>query len=193
MLNVEKKEVELKLIVEGCIRNERKAQEQLFKMFYGKMLVVCMRYTVDQDSAQDILQEGFIKVFEKVGTFDFKGSFEGWLRRIIANTAIDSLRKNKKKPLLMENDNDFVTEVVNPMEDAEIDSFRELKTEVAMQAIQLLSPAYKAVFNLYVLEEYTHKEIGEILGISEGTSKSNLAKAKQNLQRIIETKLVKFD
>lgn len=192
MLNVEKEE-ELKAIIEGCIRNERKAQERLFKLFYGKMLSVCMRYTVDNDSAQEILQDGFIKVFEKLGTFDFKGSFEGWIRRIIANTAIDSIRKSRKLPFLSENGSEFVTETVNPMEDAEIEGFRELKAEVAMSAIQQLSPAYRSVFNLYVLEEYTHKEIGEILGISEGTSKSNLAKAKQNLQRIIEQKLVKFE
>lgn len=192
MLNVEK-EVELRMIIEGCIRNERKAQEQLFKLFYGKMLAVCLRYTIDHDSAQEILQDGFIKVFEKLGTFDFKGSFEGWIRRIIANTAIDAIRRNKKLPFLSENGSEFITQTENPMEELEIQGFRDLKAEVAMNAIQQLSPAYRSVFNLYVLEEYTHKEIGEILGISEGTSKSNLAKAKQNLQRIIETKLVKFD
>ncbi len=85
----------LKIIIEGCVRNERKAQEQLFKLFYGKMLSVCLRYTVDHDSAQEILQDGFIKVFEKLDSFDFKGSFEGWVRRIIANTAIDAIRKSK--------------------------------------------------------------------------------------------------
>lgn len=192
-MNVETKKVELDLIIKGCIQNERKAQEKLFAMFYGKMLSVCLRYTIDHDSAQEILQDGFIKVFEKIESFDFKGSFEGWLRRIIANTAIDSIRKNKRKPVLFENDTDFVSEIINPMEDAEIESFKTLKAEIAMEAINKLSPGYKAVFNLYVLEEYTHKEIAEILGISEGTSKSNLAKAKQNLQRIIEMKLVKFD
>ena len=193
MLDVETKKVELDLIIKGCIQNERKAQEKLFAMFYGKMLSVCLRYTIDHDSAQEILQDGFIKVFEKIESFDFKGSFEGWLRRIVANTAIDSIRKGKKKPILFENDTDFVAEIVNPLEEAEIESFKSLKAEIAMEAINKLSPAYKTVFSLYVLEEYTHKEIAEILGISEGTSKSNLAKAKQNLQRIIETKLVKFE
>jgi RNA polymerase sigma-70 factor (ECF subfamily) len=96
-------------------------------------------------------------------------------------------------PYLSENGSEFITETENPMEEAEIQNFRELKAEVAMQAIQKLSPAYRTVFNLYVLEEYTHKEIAEMLGISEGTSKSNLAKAKQNLQRIIETKLINLD
>lgn len=183
----------LKIIIEGCVRNERKAQEQLFKLFYGKMLSVCLRYTVDHDSAQEILQDGFIKVFEKLDSFDFKGSFEGWVRRIIANTAIDAIRKSRKMPYLSENGSEFITETENPMEEAEIQNFRELKAEVAMHAIQKLSPAYRTVFNLYVLEEYTHKEIAEMLGISEGTSKSNLAKAKQNLQRIIETKLINLD
>jgi RNA polymerase sigma factor (sigma-70 family) len=186
------KEEQLREIISGCIRNDRKAQEKLFQLFYGKMLIVCMRYTVDNDSAQEILQEGFIKVFEKLAMFDYKGSFEGWLRRIVANTAIDYIRKSKKRPFLSEDDSEFTTGVENPMEDAEIESVRVLKSEVALAAIQQLSPAYRAVFNLYVLEEYTHKEIGEILGISEGTSKSNLAKAKQNLQKMIEIKLVKF-
>jgi len=79
----------LKELVEGCLRNDRRSQEQLFKQFYGKMMVVCLRYISDKDTAQEVLQEGFIKVFDKLGVFDFKGSFEGWIRRIVANTAID--------------------------------------------------------------------------------------------------------
>jgi RNA polymerase sigma-70 factor (ECF subfamily) len=188
---VEKQE-ELRSIIEGCMRNERKNQEKLFKLFYGKMLGVCLRYTSDHDTAQEILQDGFIKVFEKLNTFDFKGSFEGWLRRIIANTAIDSIRKSKKMLFIDQDDAVFQSETVNPMEEQEIENTKVLQAEVALQAIQLLSPAYRTVFNLYVIEDYSHKEIAEMLGVSEGTSKSNLAKAKQNLQKIIETKFVKF-
>lgn len=187
--NVENRE-KLKEIIEGCLRNNRRSQEELFKLFYGKMLPVCMRYLPDRDSAQEVLQEGFIKVFEKLGAFDYKGSFEGWIRRIIANTAIDAIRKSKKDPYLTDNDNDFKLGASDPMVEQEDIEFADLKAEIAMEAIQKLSPAYRAVFNLYVLEDYSHKEIGELLGISEGTSKSNLAKAKMNLQKILNEKFM---
>lgn len=182
---------ELDEIIEGCKSSDRRAQEQLFKKFYGKMLVVCQRYIRDKDSAQEVLQEGFIKVFEHIKGYDKKGSFEGWMRRIIVNCAIDSIRKSKKDFMLTDNDNDFkyIPEDDELGEDWEITS---LKASVALEAINKLSPAYKAVFNLYVMEEFTHKEIAEILEISEGTSKSNLAKAKMNLQNYLKQKFTKI-
>lgn len=183
----------LNKIIEGCLRNERRSQEELFKLFYGKMLSVCMRYISDKDTAQEVLQEGFIKVFDKLNGFDFKGSFEGWIRRIIANTAIDCIRKAKNGPILSDNDNDFVLGTENPIVEREELELSGLKGEIALDAIQNLSPAYRAVFNLYVLEDYSHKEIGEILGISEGTSKSNLAKAKANLQKILKEKFMNIE
>ncbi len=190
--NVENKE-QLKEIIEGCLRNDRRSQEAIFKLFYGKMMVVCMRYTNDKDTAQEVLQEGFMKVFEKLGAFDYKGSFEGWVRRIVANTAIDAIRRSKKNPILTDNDNDFKIGGENPLEKQETIELGELKAEMAMEAIQKLSPAYRTVFNLYVLEEYSHKEIAEMLGISEGTSKSNLAKAKMNLQKILNKQFMNID
>ncbi len=177
---------ELKAIVEACLRGERRAQERLFQTYYGKMLGVCMRYLSDRDSAQEILQVSFLKVFDKLEFFDFTGSLEGWIRRIVTNTAIDHLRKAKKDPFLSDQDNDFVAGSADPMVEAEHTEILELKGQVAIEAIGKLSPAYRAVFNLYVIEEHTHKEIAEILGISEGTSKSNLAKAKMNLQRLLK-------
>ena len=177
---------ELKAIVEACLRGERRAQERLFQTYYGKMLGVCMRYLSDRDSAQEILQVSFLKVFDKLEFFDFTGSLEGWIRRIVTNTAIDHLRKAKKDPFLSDQDNDFVAGSADPMVEAEHTELLELKGQVAIEAIGKLSPAYRAVFNLYVIEEHTHKEIAEILGISEGTSKSNLAKAKMNLQRLLK-------
>jgi RNA polymerase sigma-70 factor (ECF subfamily) len=177
---------ELKTIVEACLRGERRAQERLFQTYYGKMLAVCMRYLNDRDSAQEILQVSFLKVFDKLEFFDFTGSLEGWIRRIVTNTAIDHLRKAKKDPFLSDQDNDFVTGSSDPMVESEQIALLDLKAQVAIEAIGKLSPAYRAVFNLYVIEEHTHKEIAEILGISEGTSKSNLAKAKMNLQRLLK-------
>lgn len=190
--NVEKNK-NIKEIIEGCMRNERRSQEELFKLFYGKMIAVCMRYTSDKDTAQEVLQEGFIKIFDKLSLYDFQGSFEGWIRRIVANTAIDHIRKSKKNPILSDNDNDFVLGAENPMVEREESDLLELKGELAMDAIQQLSPAYRTVFNLYVIEDYSHREIAELLGISEGTSKSNLAKAKMNLQRIVSEKFMNID
>lgn len=157
------------------------------------MLVVCMRYINDRDTAEEVLQEGFIKIFDKLSGFDYKGSFEGWMKRIMANTAIDSIRKSKKDPLLTDNDEDFKIGGENTLINQEEIEFLGLKAEIALEAIKQLSPAYRAVFNLYVLEEYTHKEIAEILGISEGTSKSNLAKAKLNLQKVLKEKFMNID
>ncbi len=172
--------------MEACLRGERRAQERLFQTYYGKMLAVCMRYLSDRDSAQEILQVSFLKVFDKLEFFDFTGSLEGWIRRIVTNTAIDHLRKAKKDPFLSDQDNDFVTGSSDPMVESEQIALLDLKAQVAIEAIGKLSPAYRAVFNLYVIEDHTHKEIAEILGISEGTSKSNLAKAKMNLQRLLK-------
>lgn len=154
------------------------------------MLAVCLRYIQDRDSAQEVLQEGFIKVFENIKGYDNKGSFEGWVRRIMANCSIDAIRKVRKDTHLSDNVNDF--KYIPEDEDEEDWDITTLKAEVAMEAIQQLSPAYRAVFNLYVLEEYTHKEIAEKLGISEGTSKSNLAKAKMNLQHYLKQKFIQF-
>ena len=185
--NVENKE-HLKVLIEGCLNNDRRSQEELFKLYYGKMLGVCMRYSNDRDSAEEVLQEGFIKIFEKLERFDYKGSFEGWIRRIMANTAIDHIRKSKKDPILSDNDEDFKLGSENPVVAKEELEFVGIKAEIALDAVRNLSPAYRAVFNLYVMEEYTHKEIAEILNISEGTSKSNLSKAKLNLQKILKEK-----
>lgn len=183
----------LEKIIKGCLQNDRRSQEELFKLYYGKMLGVCMRYSRDRDTAEEILQEGFIKIFDKLSAFDYKGSFEGWMRRIMANTAIDSIRRSKKNPTLSDNDEDFKLGTEDPVVKQEEIEFVGLKAEMAMEAIQELSPAYQAVFNLYVIEEYTHKEIAEILGISEGTSKSNLSKAKLNLQKILKDKFMNID
>ena len=157
------------------------------------MLSVCMRYSTDRDSAEEVLLEGFIKIFDKLEAFNYEGSFEGWIRRIISNTAIDSIRKSKKGPILTDKDEDFKLGAEDPMVIMEEFESIGLKAEMALAAIDQLSPAYKSVFNLYVMEDYTHKEIAEILGISEGTSKSNLSKAKVNLQKILKEKFMNID
>ena len=179
-------------IINGCLRQNRKSQEQLFKLYYGKMLAVSMRYTNDNDTSQEIVQTSFIKVFDKLSSFDNKGSFEGWIKRIVINTAIDFIRKSKKDPFLSENDYDFKDEIIHPMEEKEQLEILDIKAEIILEAMQKLSPAYRTVFNLYVLEDFSHKEIAEKLGISEGSSKSNLSKARANIQKLIESKLIKL-
>ncbi|PHR46586.1 MAG: RNA polymerase subunit sigma-70 [Fluviicola sp.] len=183
---------ELREIIEKCAKDNRAAQEELFKLFYGKMMGVCMRYTKDRDRAQEVVQEGFIKVFDKLSEFDFKGSFEGWMRRIMVNASIDAIRKRNRQPFSTDEEYMFNDASVEQEDDSD-EMLTKLKAEYAMEAIQSLSPAYQTVFNLYVIENYSHKEIAEILGVSEGTSKSNLAKAKQNLRSILKEKFVKLD
>lgn len=153
-----------------------------------------MRYTKDRDTAQDILQDAFIKAFDKMSDFTFTGSFEGWLRRIMVNTAIDHFRKSKHLVELIENQN-YADEDDNENDfgeegEQEENSWENLSSDDILLAMQELSPAYQTVFNLYVMENYQHKDIAEMLNISVGTSKSNLAKARANLKKILEKKFL---
>ncbi len=170
-------------IIKGCLKNDRASQKALYEHFYNRMLGVCMRYARDSDEAKDILNEAFLKVFNSLKTFASKGSFEGWVKRVIVNSAIDHLRKNRQQYLIVNTvyANGMARNMEEETDDDELLS-RVSKEEI-MKAVQKLSPAYRAVFNLFVMEEYSHKEISDMLDISEGTSKSNLAKAKFNLRK----------
>jgi RNA polymerase sigma-70 factor (ECF subfamily) len=171
-------------VVKGCIKGDRKSQQLLYKSFYGKMLVVCMRYSRDHSEAQDLLHDGFIKVFSHLKTYEYKGSLEGWVRRIIVNNAIDYIRN--KKDFLVEYDDETQYEYVPDeyLDEKESMDMQQLQAEEILALIQELSPAYQTVFNMYVMEDYSHQEIADILNISVGTSKSNLAKAKQRLKEL---------
>lgn len=176
---------EMEELINGCKSGDRKSQQQVYKLFYGKMYGVCLRYTKNEDQAKDILQDGFIKVFNSIEKFNFQGSFEGWIRRIIVNTAIDFFRKSKTDFLLLSEDQameDF-SETVEDEEEEEGEY--EFKASQVIEAMNQLSPAYRTIFNLYLFENLTHKEIAEKLDISVGTSKSNFAKAKKNLRKIL--------
>lgn len=178
-------------LIAGCIRQDRTCQEALYKRFYGKMKGVCLRYAKNHDEASDMLQEGFIKVFTSIRNFGFKGSFEGWVRRIVVNTAVDHLRKNKHEYMIVSTVYAREGDIPDPAEEVEEDNLlNNLSEEEILHAVSQLSPAYRTVFNLYVMEDLPHKEIADQLGISEGTSKSNLAKArfqlKKNLNNLIK-------
>ena len=180
-MNQEGKE-ELEDLVAGCLEGNRLAQQKVYRLLYGKMMAVCMRYAKDRDEAKDVLQDGFIKVFSNLAKYNGKGSFEGWVRRIIVNTAIDSFRKTRSHTLMV--DSEYVDRMEDEMIEEEEDlSVNHIETKVILAEVQKLSPAYRTVFNLYVVEGYSHKEIADQLGISIGTSKSNLSKAKLNLKR----------
>jgi RNA polymerase sigma-70 factor (ECF subfamily) len=168
---------------------ERRSQQRVYELFYGKMMAVCMRYTKNADQAKDILQDGFIKVFGSMDQFNRAGSFEGWIRRIIVNTAIDHFRRTKNSFLLLGEERsieDFGDHDAEDVRADEVDDdWQEVKPADVINAMQKLTPAYRTVFNLYVFEELTHKEIAVMLGINVGTSKSNLAKAKHNLKKLL--------
>ncbi|MBN2682867.1 MAG: RNA polymerase sigma factor [Bacteroidales bacterium] len=177
---------EQKQIIDGCIKGDRKCQQQLHKLFYGKMLAVCCRYATDRDEAKDILQDGFIKVFQRIKSYESKGALEGWVRRIIVNNAIDHIRKKRDFVLSNEEDSRLENLSEESSDILEEENYTQLKAEIIMNLIQKLSPAYKAVFNMYVLENLSHKEIADMLGINVGTSKSNLAKAKARLKEMFD-------
>lgn len=166
-------------LISGCIRGDRRMQQELYDRFAPKMYGVCLRYAGNAAEAEDILQEGFIKVFKKIGSFRGEGSFEGWIRRIFVNTAIEHYRKKIYLQPITETEE-------NSVEGQYLSVLDNLAEKDIIQLIQQLSPGYRTVFNMYVVEGYTHKQIADELGISEGTSKSQLSRAKQILQDLVK-------
>ncbi len=162
-------------IIKGCCEGNIIAQKILYKSLSSKMFGVCMRYTNDYHIAEDILQDGFIKVFKNISKYRGEGSFEGWIRRIFVNTAIEHYRKKVNMYPVTEIESDHIKTYDGDIVD-------QLQAEDLLRLIGELSPGYRTVFNRYVIEGYSHQEIGEMLGISEGTSKSQLSRARSLLQ-----------
>ncbi|MBL7736071.1 MAG: sigma-70 family RNA polymerase sigma factor [Chitinophagaceae bacterium] len=154
-------------------------QEELYNRFAGKMYAVCLRYSNNSDDAQDLLQEGFIKVYRNLHRFRAEGSFEGWIRRIFVNSSIEHFRKKSLLAVKVSEKEE------NEIENDDISALDALAERDIIRLIQELSPGYRTIFNLYVVEGYSHKEIAEMLNISEGTSKSQLARARGILQKKI--------
>jgi RNA polymerase sigma factor (sigma-70 family) len=172
-------------VIRGCIQGDRRSQQRVYELFYGKMMAVCLRYTKNHDQAKDILQDGFIKVYGKMRDYNGEGSFEGWIRRIMVNTAIDHFRRSKNADLLLGADRSMEEFEDLPDEEPVADDLDGFRPADIINAMQKLSPAYRTVLNLFIFEDMTHVEIAERLGINAGTSKSNLAKAKMNLKRLL--------
>lgn len=173
-------------LVDGCKNHSRVSQEEVFSKMYGVLFSICMRYAQDRDEAEDILQAGFIKVFKGIENYKGDGSFEGWIKRIVVNTAIDNYRRKRVIPIVT--DSELVDRSGEKLSDEteEESVYNSVPVQEVMKAVQKLSPAYRTVFNLYVMEGHNHNEIAEMLDISVGTSKSNLSKARQNLKRILQ-------
>jgi len=166
-------------LIQGCLKGDSKIQKELYNRFAPKMYAVCLRYANNAENAQDLLQEGFVKIFRNLNRFRGEGSFEGWIRRIFVNTSIEYYRKKT---------NVFsITEMEDLMvEDGGLNALDKLAEKDIIKLVQELSPGYRTVFNLYTIEGFSHKEIGIMLNISEGTSKSQLARAKGILKKKVE-------
>lgn len=164
-------------LIIGCAKEDKVCQRELYKKYAGKMMVVCMRYSNNRMEAEDILQDGFMKIFDSIGKFKQEGSLEGWIRRIIVNVALNKIRVNNKmhfeeissKSEIIVNDDSSVVE--------------KLSEQDLLNIINKLPNGYKYVFNMYAIEGYTHKEIAESLGIEEASSRSQYSKAKKYLQQ----------
>lgn len=168
----------LKLLLDSCKEGNRRSQKELYRQFYSYAMNIALHYSKNQEEAQEILNDAFFKVFKKLHQFDNIVSFKGWLRRILINTAIDYFRKYHKESHQLE--------VIHLQpQQIENQALTKLSLDEVMAAIQQLSPAYRIVINLYLIEGLTHPEIAQRLGISVGTSKSNLAKARKKLQNML--------
>lgn len=170
-----------KEILKACLQGDRQAQHDLFYMYAGKMMAVCNRYARHRQEAEDILQDAFVKVFTNLHTYEHSGSFEGWVRRIIVNTAIKNTLKKS-----FSHEDIGLEHVVEDYNDPDV--FSLMSEEELIKMISDLPDGYKVVFNLYAIEGYSHKEISEMLGIEETTSRSQLMKAR----RILQSKVNEF-
>ena len=173
-------------IIQGCLRANRGSQKEFYELFYGYAMGICLRYCTNHDDAIEITNDGFLKIYKALHTFNpqhsnVEASLKGWMKRIMINTAIDHLRKNNQRFLIAEiSDHHFDTE------DAVETSVDRMTYKEILAVIQQLSPVYRTVFNLHVLDGYKHEEIARQLRISVGASKSNLAKARMNIQKMLK-------
>lgn len=167
-------------LVEFCIKGDQRAQQKLFEMFAPKMMGVCLRYTKDVERAEDVMQEGFIKVFTKLDKYSGQGSLEGWVRRIMVNTALDQLRKESKFKANISMD------VVDYKVEFDGQILSSLMEQDLLKLIREMPDGYRTVFNMFAIEGYSHKEIAKKLEVSENTSKSQYSRAKAFLRIKIE-------
>ncbi len=177
-------------IIEGCVAGKRSAQSALYRKSAAVMLAICLRYAQNHDEAEDILQEAFLKIFQNISSYRKEGSFEGWMKRIMINHALNYYRKNRKLPFLEDIESINETEIMENEDQSGVHA--PISADKLTALIQMLPPGYRMVFNLYVFEEYSHKEISRELSISENTSKTQLLKARRMLRKkLVEHNLMK--
>lgn len=171
----------LDILIRQCQENRQAAQAEIYKMFSASLFSVCLRYADNYEDAQDIFQDGFIMIFDKISQYRFEGSFEGWMRRIMVNHCIEKYRRKNYLYVI----NEEITSDDIDEEDAEAE-FEDYSYQNLLDFIRELPDRYKQVFNLYVMEEYSHQQIAEMLDISVGTSKSNLSRAREKLKELLK-------
>jgi RNA polymerase sigma factor (sigma-70 family) len=174
---------QIEQLIEDCINGKRQSQNRLYTLLMPKMFGVCLRYSKNREEAEEILQEGFIKVFEFIHQYKFNGSFEGWVRKIMVNCALQKYRSKRQMHAIVNIDTTQIEQTANE------DIISRIGTKELLKMVQQLSPAYRTIFNLYVFEGMKHREIAEHLGISEGTSKSNLSDARALLQKAVNNSM----
>ncbi len=166
-------------LVRGCIEKSRSAQKELYLRFAGRMMGVCLRYAANREEAQDLLQDGFVKVFEKIDTYRKEGELGGWIKSVMVNHALDNFRKTRALRTLVE-----INENIHYQEDRG-DLPGRLSEKELLEAVQRLPAGFRTVFNLYAIEGYNHNEIAAMLQIRPGTSKSQYARARMSLQKML--------
>lgn len=177
-------------LIEGCKQDNSVCQQIVYERYYPKMMGVCLRYAADRDQARDMVHEGFIRIFLNIKKFRQESSLETWMSRIMVNCAVDMLRKEMRNALYRSAEIEDYSDDADSLAPAEEfePAEEQVQSEEVIELIQQLPEGYRAVLNLYAIEQFTHKEIAEKLGISEGTSKSQLAKARQYLKKLLSKK-----
>lgn len=184
VLSIEQSMMSDEELVQRCIRKEPKAQEYLYKTFSGRMLGICSRYTDTIEEAEDIMQDAFIKIFNKIDGFKGNGSLEGWMKRIMVNTALDAFRKNKNFR------HNIDIETIEYTSETHQHVLESMGAKDLLKLIKTMPRGFRTIFNLYAIEGYAHKEIADMLEISESTSKSQYSRARTYLQKILQTEKV---
>lgn len=174
-------------LIKGCIARDEKSFRMLFESYYGKMLRVCMQFADGKDEAKDMVQEGFTRAFKNIHQYNFSGSFEGWLRQTVRNTAINFLKKHRLRNISDSIDDNYTVMRKLETQTASENILSGLAAEELMSLIQQLPQTYRTVFCLFVFEEMQHKEIAALLNINESTSRSNLTKARLKLQQQVKS------
>lgn len=169
-------------LIEGCLNSESWAQKKLYELHASAMMSVCVRYVSDRETARDLLQDGFIKLFTKMDTYSGAGSFAGWMRRIFVTTALEYLRRNDalKQSLSIDEYDNFI-------EDVDVTVLEKISADDLLKCINKLPNGYRTVFNLYAIEGYSHAEIANMLNITENTSRSQFMRARKILQKSVQT------